>query len=64
VIGDFIGSAGQAQGAAAGTSGAFGRAAPVMVTVNTGADPDAVIRAVRKYAATNGGQMGELRAWG
>jgi hypothetical protein len=64
-IGDFIGSAGGAKGAAAG-AGAFGvgAAAPVFVTVNTGADPDAVIRAVRRYAAANGGQMGQLRAWG
>jgi hypothetical protein len=66
VIGEFIGSAQGAKAAGGGAKGAvsgFG-ATPVLVTVNTGADPDAVIRAVRRYAAANGGQMGQLRAWG
>jgi phage-related protein len=60
---DFLGSAGKASkvGAPGGPKGA---ARSVQVTVNTGADPDAVIRAIRKYAAVNGGSMGELRGWG
>lgn len=59
---DFIGGADAAKGAEGPGAGGGGRA--VMVTINTGADPDAVIRAVRKYAANNGGSMGALRAWG
>jgi hypothetical protein len=63
VIGDFLGGADKAK-AAAGPGGAGGSAAGMMVTINTGADPDAVVRAIRKYAAANGGSMGALRAWG
>ena len=66
---DFIGGsedAAKAGGSApkAGPTAFGAQAAPVMVTVNTGADPDAVVRSIRKYAASNGGSMGELRAWG
>lgn len=64
VIGDFIGGADKASGVSVPGAGAGRSAGPVMVTVNTGADPDAVVRAIRKYAAANGGSMGELRGWG
>ena len=39
-----------------GTRGGFGA-----VTVNTGADPGAVVRAIRRYSASNGGARGFAR---
>lgn len=47
---------GQFGGPASGTSGGgFGSGAPVTVNVATGADPSAVVRAIRSYARDNGG---------
>lgn len=66
VIGDFLGSSDKAKGAAGGV-GAKGAAygAGTFVTINTGADPDAVIRAVRQFAGDMGGNTGQLRhVWG
>ncbi len=68
-VGDLIGDLGEALGlstdltdeskkwAAVESGGSFGT--PVnqgaMITINTGADPGAVTRAIRRYAASNGG---------
>jgi hypothetical protein len=64
VIGDFLGGASAAKGAAAGGIIPKGGATS-FITINTGADAASVARALRQYAGDNGGQLPTaLRAWG